>query len=194
VTNDPTLHVVVGPNGAGKSTLFRYVIEPVTGFPFVNADVIAAQRWPADAEARSYEAARIADDERAALTAARRSFATETVFSHESKLDLLRDASRAGYVVVLHVVLVPEDVAVARVAERVAHGLGHTVPEDKIRARYQRLWTHVAAAIRMTSSAFVYDNTDIDRPFRIVATFRNGQLVESTGWPTWAPAPLVDLA
>ncbi len=186
-TGDPVLHLIVGPNGAGKSTLFRLVIAPNTGLPFVNADDIAATRWPDDAEARSYDAARIADEERATLIAERRSFAAETVFSHASKLDLIRQARQEGYVVVLHVVLVPEDVAVGRVAERVEHGTGHTVPEEKIRSRYARLWELVASAISLVHAAFVYDNSDVDRPFRTVGVFRDGHLVETTAWPAWAP-------
>lgn len=45
----------------------------------------------------------------------------------------------AGHRVVLHIVLVPEELAVARVVDRVTHG-GHQVPEGKVRARFGQLW------------------------------------------------------
>jgi predicted ABC-type ATPase len=64
---------------------------------------------------------------------------TETVFSHPSKRQLVEAAIDTGYLVSLHVVMVPEGLAVARVAQRVRDG-GHDVPEDKIRSRYLRLW------------------------------------------------------
>jgi predicted ABC-type ATPase len=60
------------------------------------------------------------------------------VFSHPSKLELIAAARAEDYTIVLHVLLVPEELAVERVRLRVNAG-GHHVPEDKIRERYQRL-------------------------------------------------------
>ena len=43
------LDLVVGPNGAGKTTFVELVLAPLRpGVTFVNADVIAAARWPDD--------------------------------------------------------------------------------------------------------------------------------------------------
>lgn len=186
---DPVLHVLAGPNGAGKSTLYEKVIYPETGLEFVNADVIAAQRWPGDATDRSYEAAALAEEHRSRLIMARASFVTETVFSHESKIDLIRAALDARYLVILHVVAVPEELAVARVAIRVRVG-GHSVPEDKIRQRYGRLWPLVASAISIVDAAWAYDNTSARQPFRVVARFERGSLVGQPDWPAWMPPAL----
>ena len=76
----------------------------------------------------------------------RRAFIAHTVFSHPSKLELIDTAHAADYTVVLHVLLIPEELAVQRVEYRIAAG-GHNVPEDKIRQRYQRLWALLATAI-----------------------------------------------
>lgn len=186
---DPVLHVIAGPNGAGKTTFYREVLRPATHLEFVNADVIAAERWPDEAATRAYDAARLAAEERDRRLAARQSFATETVFSHESKLDLVQTAVRAGYLVTLHVILVPEELAVARVADRVAHG-GHDVPVEKIRQRFARLWGHIRAAIAVAGEAHVYDNTNAADPYRLVATYRDGRLVGAPRWPAWAPEDL----
>ena len=186
---DPVLHLLAGPNGSGKSELFAAVIGPVTHLEFVNADEIAASRWPGDAEARSYDAARLAAERRSELLAARTSFATETVFSHPSKLELVRDARAAGDLVTLHVLVVPVDLAVARVATRAALG-GHDVPEEKIRARFERLWPIVASAIAVADSALVYDNSRAKPAFRLVATFDHGTLIGRSDWPSWTPPPL----
>ncbi|MGH9097191.1 MAG: AAA family ATPase, partial [Acidimicrobiales bacterium] len=102
---DPVLHLLVGPNGAGKSTLYETVIGPVTRLEFVNADVIAAERWPEDPSRRSYDAAAAATEHRTELIGSRRSFVTETVFSHGSKLELVQGAVAAGYLISLHVVM-----------------------------------------------------------------------------------------
>jgi predicted ABC-type ATPase len=189
---DPVLELVVGPNGAGKSTFFGAVIEPTTQMQFVNADMIAAEEWPDEAEARSYEASKIAGGKRQALIDGRESFATETVFSHVDKLSLVRSARAAGYIVNLRVILVSEDTAVSRVEERVLHrdGTGHAVGEEKIRSRYKRLWAHVAEAIALSSTARVYDNSSPTAPYRLVATFREGELVDSAPLPAWTPGEL----
>jgi predicted ABC-type ATPase len=190
---DPVLHLIAGPNGAGKSTLFDLVIGPATGLELVNADVIAADRWPGDAAAHAYDASQLAAERRDELLADRASFITETVFSHESKVELVRAAVGAGYLVTLHVVLVPEALAVARVPNRVEHG-GHDVPEEKIRSRYARLWPLIAEAIALVEAAEVYDNTSTSDPFRVVARFERGVPVAKPSWPPWTPKALRSVA
>ncbi|TXI42583.1 MAG: ATPase [Mycobacterium sp.] len=186
---DPVLYLIAGPNGAGKSTLFDEIIGPETHLEFVNADVIAAEVWASDPADGSYEAAQVAASRRAELIEQRCSFATETVFSHDSKVDLVEKAVAAGYLVTLHVVMVPEDLAVARVADRVPVG-GHAGPEEKVRQRYERLWPLVASAIRIVDSAIVYDNSRAAQPLRVVATWTRGRQLGQPEWPTWAPAPI----
>ena len=185
------LDLVVGPNGAGKSTFVRLTLAPVLPHAtFVNADLIARQRWPDDPESHSYEAARIAAATREALIERRAPFIAETVFSHPSKLDLLRRAAGAGYYTAVHVVLVPEALAVARVAARVVAG-GHAVPEEKIRGRYRRLWPLVAEAIVLADTATVYDNSRRRGP-NVVADFSHGFAIGQPLWPDWAPPALTD--
>jgi predicted ABC-type ATPase len=105
------------------------------------------------------------------------------VFSHPSKLDLLRDAAAVGYFIALYIVMVPEDLAVARVAARVAAG-GHMVPEDKIRERHRRLWPLVGDAIALADAATVYDNSQRAGP-REVALFAHGFPLNDPSWPGW---------
>jgi predicted ABC-type ATPase len=181
--------LIVGPNGAGKSTLYAKVIGPTTRLDFVNADEIAHVRWPGEEVERSYDAAVLAVEERDRRIAERRSFVAETVFSHESKLSLIDQARANGYVVILHVVIVPEELAVARVADRVRVG-GHDVPEDKIRERYRRLWPLVVDAISRVDEAHVYENTTTAAALRRVASFARGHPLEEPSWPDWTPDPL----
>lgn len=183
------LDLVVGPNGAGKSTFVELTLAPLLpGSVFVNADEIAKQRWPDDPVSHSYDAARVAADTRARLITLQRSFIAETVFSHPSKLELITEAHAAGFTVVVHVLLIPEDLAVARVHYRVAAG-GHTVPEDKIRERHQRLWPWVIQAIRSADVATIYDNSARRGP-RIVAQFSRGDIIGQAHWPLWSPEAL----
>lgn len=183
------LDLVVGPNGAGKSTFIAFTLAPLLPRSvLVNADEIAKQRWPHDPAAHAYDAARIAANTRARLIEAGVSFISETVFSHPSKLDLIRSAHDAGYFIALHVVLIPEDLAVERVKRRARHG-GHDVPETKIRERHRRLWPLVADAIEIADAASVYDNSRRDGP-RIVAQMTAGVVIGAPTWPAWASEEL----
>jgi predicted ABC-type ATPase len=181
--------LVVGSNGAGKSTFVALTLAPLLPRSvFVNADEIAKQRWPADPLSHAYDAARVAAETRSTLIELGRSFIAETVFSHPSKLDLVDAARAAGYTVVLHVVLIPEELAVQRVERRVMAG-GHDVPEAKIRERYHRLWPLVATAATRSDTATVYDNSRREGP-RIVARISGGLIVGTPTWPDWTPGPL----
>lgn len=187
--SSPALHLLAGPNGSGKSTFVAEILQPVTHLPFVNADVIATRLWPRAQAEHAYDASRAAAEERRRFLAARASFITETVFSHVSKVELVAQAAGLGYVVHLHVVLVPEDLSVARVATRVVQG-GHDVPEQKIRQRYTRLWSLVATAGGFADRTTFYDNSRAANPFRVVATYERGRLVGAPVWPAWTPEVL----
>jgi predicted ABC-type ATPase len=183
--------LVVGSNGAGKSTFIELTLAPLLpNSAVVNADEIAKHRWPEAAAEHSYEAARIAAATRAQLIELGESFIAETVFSHPSKLELIDVAQTAGYTVLMHGVLLPEDLAVQRVRHRVAAG-GHDVPERKIRERYQRLWGLVASAAQRVDSATFYVNSAVRGP-RIVARVSGGFVVGCPDWPPWTPTPLTE--
>jgi predicted ABC-type ATPase len=183
------LDLVVGPNGAGKSTFIAFTLAPVLpASVVVNADEIARQRWPEDPASHAYNAARVAAETRARLIELGQSFIAETVFSHPSKLDLIRTSHGGGFTVVVHALLVPEDLAVERVRHRVRAG-GHDVPETKIRQRHRRLWALVAEAIAISELAAVYDNSRLRGP-RIVAQLSGGVIVGSPDWPAWVPQAL----
>ena len=110
------------------------------------------------------------------------------MFSHPSKLELIEAAHQSGYTVAMHVILVPVELSVLRVAHRVASG-GHAVPEGKIRERYERLWPLVVDAIGRCDTARVWDNSRRDGPEEI-AMFVLGQPVGGCRWPQWAPSQL----
>lgn len=181
----PVLHLLAGPNGAGKTTLVERVLAPVTRLPFINADILAHQHWPGDEEAHGHDAAALAESARREAMSRGCSFIGETVFSHPSKLQLVRDARQAGYVVHLHVILVPLALCLARVPLRQAQG-GHSVPEDHIRDRYDRLWPLVSQAMLLANASRVYDNSSARRPFRVIATYENGRLIGEPQWPPWS--------
>lgn len=186
------LDLIVGPNGAGKTTLYERVIAPGRpGLPFVNADRIAHERFRGSEIEHAYEAAGIAAAARTALIEARLDFCTETVFSHQSKVNLVTTAAAAGYDVVLHVVMIPFSLSELRVGARV-HSGGHGVPTAKLGPRYERLWPHIVAAIPGCYRAVFYDNAHDEGPTE-VAAYRFGVTDYHPRWPSWTPEPLIAL-
>ena len=187
----PVLHLLAGPNGAGKSSYVHDVLFPATRLRFINANMIASEQWPNAPAEHAYQAAQTAEAQRRNLMAAGVSFISETVFSHPSKTALVADASALGCLVHLHIILVPVDLAVQRVAERVRRG-GHPVPEEKIRQRYDRIWGHVATALKIADVSVLLDNSSSKKPYRLCATYLRGSLVGTAMWPKWlsAIAPL----
>lgn len=190
---NPTVILLAGPNGAGKSTLYRTRVAPAFAGPFVNADLIQRDELGNNSPEAAYMAAKIAAQRRSDLLARGSDFVTETVFSHPSKLDFVREARARGYSVwVMHIGVDSADLSVMRVAHRVESG-GHNVPETKIRARYERSAPLIRAAILLAETGLVYDNSVAGRYPKLVLTFERGHLItarsEPPSWIRRAYAP-----
>ena len=67
------------------------------------------------------------------------------------------------------------DQSLERVAMRVSQG-GHDVPDDKLTSRFSRTLTNLQAAITRLPHVLVYDNSDLNVPYRQVAVFDHGHL------------------
>jgi predicted ABC-type ATPase len=186
VAAHPILFVIAGPNGAGKSTFYDTVLAGRVAAPFVNADLIQRDELGDLSPAASYRAAEIAEGRRREFLAEGRSFVMETVFSHLSKLELLRDARAAGFRIVLfHLNLASADLAVARVKARVAEG-GHAVPERKIRERFERNQALIRKAALLADRAQVFDSSALNQRPRILLELTNGQVVSrAEDAPDW---------
>jgi predicted ABC-type ATPase len=159
----PVFYLLAGPNGAGKSSLYRAAVLDgliPSDAEFVNADLHERDHLQdiSDPEQRSKAAREWADSRRSALIAQASSFVSETVFSHPSKITLIQEAQRAGFVVLLLVVCMdhPERL-LARVQQRVSEG-GHAVPKQRILQRYPRTLANLREAVRSANLAMLYDN------------------------------------
>ena len=181
----PQLVVLAGPNGAGKTTFYQTFLAGA-GLPFVNADAIA-QALNIDAG----DAAKCADAARAAMLESRQSFITETVFSDPvgAKLEFLRHAIFVGYQAELVFIgIASANLSEARVIQRVSHG-GHDVPSDRLERRYKQSLQNLAAAITFMPSVRVFDNSDVDHPYRLVLHTQNGTVIHRCSpFPPWLEA------
>ena len=105
---------------------------------FVNADNIARGISPFNVEKVAFEAGRIMLTRIDELIKDHVDFAIETTLSTRSYVSMVLDAQKKGYrVTLLYVWLESSELAVERVAARVAEG-GHNIPTDIIHRRYQR--------------------------------------------------------
>ena len=101
----------------------------------------------------------IADFVRKKLLELKKKFSFETVFSHSSKLEVMRQAVAAGYKVYLYFVSTESpEINKFRVQARKIKN-GHDVPEDKIVSRYYRSLDLLYDACQLAYQAFFFDNS-----------------------------------
>ena len=159
----PVFYLLAGPNGAGKSTLYKALLAAgkiPKEAEFVNTDLHEATHLQhiSDAQQRSETARHWADQRRSELLATGRSFVSETVFSHESKLALIAQAQEKGFFVLLLVVCMDDPQRLlGRVSQRIREG-GHDVPADRILARYPRTLANLKQAVRLADAALLHDS------------------------------------
>ena len=119
-----------------------------------------------------YVAQIIADFLRKKLLQERKKFSFETVFSHPSKLDIMREAAENGYKVYLYFVSTKSpDINKFRVIARSAKG-GHNVPPDKIESRYYRSLQLLFDAAQIAYQVFFWDNSVDGKDANMFAHFK----------------------
>lgn len=125
----------------------------------------------------SYIAADIAGFIRDQLMNKGKSFSFETVFSHSSKLDIIRNAKNQGYRVYFYFLTTEDpDININRVKIRIAQN-GHPVPKEKIRTRYYKSLNLMYDAIKLSTRAYLFDNSG--SYYKMVAQIDYGKKVQT---------------
>lgn len=107
----------------------------------------------------SYLAADLAEFIRQQLLINGISFTYETVMSHESKIQFMKDALDAGFRVYLYYIATEDpDINVNRVNVRVAQK-GHNVSPEIIQNRYFKSLFLLKEAVKNTNRAYLFDNS-----------------------------------
>ena len=168
MTPDPTIIIIAGPNGAGKTTFAReFLPQEASCLTFINADLIAQGLSPLRPDEAAVRAARLMLEMIADCVKRGESFAIETTLSGRTYARMIPQWKQAGYQVALFFLELPsEDLAVARVADRVAQG-GHDIPEPVIRRRFHAGIANFHALYKPLVDAWrLYDNSG-ERPVLI---------------------------
>ena len=125
-----------------------------------------------DKNANEHIAQFIADFLREKLLSERKKFSFETVFSHESKLDIMQRAKDAGYKVYLYFVSTETpEINIDRVGIRVKKG-EHNVPPDKITKRYYRSHNLLYDAVKLSYQSIFFDNSKTGEDFKLFAQLK----------------------
>lgn len=161
----------------------------------MGSDLKEGLRLETGATCANYLAAGIADALRVVFLNEGQSFAFETVMSHESKLDLLRQSRGLGYRNYLYYVSTGDpEINLQRVEQRVKGG-GHSVPSDRVRERFYRSMKLIPEAIQLCDRAYLFDNSG--KTIKLVAWTEGGNSLHLAaptipGWiedllPNWEP-------
>ena len=107
----------------------------------------------------SYLAAALAEAIRQWLLGEGRTFTFETVMSHPSKIEFMRDARARGYRVYLYFVATDDpEINIDRVRRRVLQG-GHPVDDDKVIERYHKSIALMTSACEVADRVYIFDNS-----------------------------------
>ncbi len=139
----------------------------------------------------SYEAAFVATFFRTKLLQENHTFSFETVMSHESKVQFLKQAKLAGFKTYLYFICTQDpEINKQRVLNRVQKG-GHNVDPKKIEDRYYRSLAYLFDAFQTADRAFVLDSTNQNRT---VVLEKNGNdlFVHDANIPEWVAIYLWD--
>jgi predicted ABC-type ATPase len=176
----PVMHLIAGPHGAGKSTLYQCLVGPRhPGLPYVDGQAWAASQGEhlPDLATRALAARLWADEARQALLKQGQSFASETTFSHPSRVALIAQARSMGFEVVLYVLALDEPRRLLqRVSKRTRDG-GPPIPSHKVLERYARCLYNLRQAVFMADLAFLFDAVDTQAGGpRLIASLAAGQM------------------
>jgi predicted ABC-type ATPase len=135
----PQVVIIGGPNGSGKSTLASQLLVDEFGIGvYVNADDVAREMDPGDAQSVAMMAGRVVLAELDQLRRERLDFGLETTMSGTSLRHTIEKLDREGYDVHLIYLWQPSvELALGRIRGRVRLG-GHDIPEVDIRRRIRR--------------------------------------------------------
>lgn len=142
-------------------------------------------------EVNSYHASVIAEFFREKLLMEDFTFSFETVMSHPSKVQFLKDALKNGFTTYLYFICTQDpEINLQRILNRVEKG-GHHVDAKKANDRYFRSLGFLYDAFMVADRAFVIDSSNRSRDV-ILEKKKNQIIIQKKGIPEWVGLYLLD--
>ncbi|CAA9200832.1 zeta toxin family protein [Flavobacterium collinsii] len=140
----------------------------------------------AQKETHSYEGALISAFLRHHLQESKIDFCFETVMSHPSKIEEIREAKQKGYKTYLYFICIDDpEVNVSRVENRVIKG-GHNVSPEKISSRYFNTLNNLMPMIENVDKCYLFDNSSEE--YKLIAKIAENKLsleIDPSELPNW---------
>ncbi len=182
ITNDELLTFIQ------KSSLAKKIInKSQLNSIFIDRNILIINKKP-----DSYLASFISEFIRYNLILLKQTVSFETVMSHPSKIEFLKNAKKEGYRTYLYFVATKSYlINTERIKTRVKKG-GHDVPSNKIKTRYFRSLDLLNSAIKLTRRAYIFDNSGAEMKW--IAEVTDGKKIEiySKTIPQWFEKYMLD--
>lgn len=137
-------------------------------------------------DSHSYEGALISSFLRFHLQKNKSDFCFETVMSHPSKIDEIKEAKEDGYKTYLYFICIDDpEVNISRVENRVEKG-GHNVSSDKISSRYYNTLNNLMTMIDEVEKCYLFDNSTEE--YKLIAKIIQKKLIlleDPENLPNW---------
>ena len=102
------------------------------------------------------------------------SLTTETVFSHESKLDFVKEAKKKNFRAYLYFIATnSSEINIKRIYSRIYKG-GHAVPKEKIKSRFPKSILLLQKSIAVFDKVYIFDNSG--KEIQLIASYENSKL------------------
>lgn len=141
-----------------------------------------------------YDAALAADFIRHQLLLKGETFTFETVLSHSSKIEFLKESRDKGYKNYLYFICtIDPALNIERVYQRVRLG-GHSVPEDRIMKRYKESLEVLPLIIPLCHRVYLFDNSSEERSIEPVAEIddRMNLTMKVAQIPWWVQSNVIE--
>lgn len=160
--------LIIGANGAGKTSFYNFKLKPELdkkGTAYINADNIQKEL---EAEGLNKDEAirksgQVAISKMFDCIKQNKDFAFETVFTDKGAMGsiaIAQELKRNGYNLEGHFLHTGDvDINIKNVRNRASKNLGHFVPEDIIRERYQKSLENVKEYGKLFNELNYYDNS-----------------------------------
>jgi predicted ABC-type ATPase len=180
----PRFTIVAGANGCGKTTL-TCDPEVFRNIPILDPDAIGkALQSTLPAMLSIASARQVLQSAKRHINRAE-SFAVETTLSGKTYLQMMVDARRRGFeIVLIYIGTKNVEINLTRIKNRVIQG-GHDVPQGDVRRRYKRSFENLPTAVKCADHTILFDNST-EEGYRLIAVLGASETIWFKPIPDWA--------